>query len=80
MKKNYSILDSYRECDTDGVIKPGAADEPNRSYFGMRSFCHPRESGDPEIFLSPMTFWIPAFAGMTLENYVSRVGFGTAQL
>ncbi len=36
----------------------------------------PAKAGIQRTFLPPLTFWIPAFAGMTLENYVSRVGCG----
>ncbi len=46
------------------------------AILGYVVFVIPAKAGIQGTFLSPLTFWIPAFAGMTLENYVSRVGFG----
>ncbi len=36
----------------------------------------PAKAGIQRTFLLSLTFWIPAFAGMMQENYVSRVGCG----
>ncbi len=35
----------------------------NRNYLGLRSFCHPRESGDPEDFSTFPDFLDSRFLG-----------------